>query len=83
MTKMRSGIHQSGSFCPIVFHDQIQKGEIDTFATSHPHVIEVVHKDGFIEYAFWDEAAMACPGGATFEEAVESFENYCKYCLGA
>lgn len=33
--------------------------------------------------AFWDEAEMACPGGATFEEAVESFDNYCKYCLGA
>lgn len=82
MTKMRAGRHPNGGFCPIRFHDQIQAGEIDTFATSHTHVIEVVHNDGFVEFAFWDEAAMACPGGAAYEEAVESFDNYCKYCLG-
>lgn len=83
MSKMRSGMHPSGLFCSFVFHDQIQKGEIDTFATSHSHIIEVVHKDGFVEYAFWDEAALACPGGATFEEAVEAFDRYCTYMLGA
>lgn len=83
MTKMRSGILPDGiTFCPIKFHDQIQSGEIDTFSTVHEHVIEVVHKDGFVEFAFWDEAGLACPGGATYAEAVESFDNYCKYCLG-
>lgn len=83
MIKMRSGMLPSGMFCPIKFHDQIQSGEIDTFATVHNHVIEVVHRDGFVEFAFWDEGALACPGGATYEEAVESFDNYCKYFLGA
>lgn len=79
--KMRSGMLPSGEFSPLRFHDQIQTGDIDTFSTDHPHVIRVVHKDDFVEYAFWDEAGLACPGGATYEEAVESFDNYCKYCL--
>lgn len=82
MTKMRSGMLPNGMFSPLKFHDQIQTGEIRTFSTTHEQVIEVVHRDGFVEFAFWDEAAMACPGGATYGEAVESFDNYCKYCLG-
>lgn len=83
MTKMRAGRRPTGDFCPIRFHDQIQRGEICTFDTEHPHVIRVVHYyDSFVEFAFWDEAGLACPGGATYEEAVESFDNYCKYCLG-
>ncbi|AEZ66271.1 hypothetical protein EXT67_20460 [Pectobacterium atrosepticum] len=82
MAKMRSGMLPSGMFCSIKFHDQIQAGEIFVEATDHPHVAEVTHKDCYVEYVFWDEAALACPGGATYEEAVESFDNYCKYYLG-
>lgn len=83
MGKMRSGQHSSGLFCPMVFHDQIQKGEIFVEATDHPHVVEVTHKDNFVEYAFWDEAGLACPGGETYEEAVKNFNFYCEFVLGA
>lgn len=83
MSKMKAGLHPNGDFCPIIFHHQIQSGEICTFDTEHSHVIGVIHaRDNLIEFAFWDEAGLACPGGATYEEAVQSFDNYCKYCLG-
>lgn len=83
MAKMRSGQHSSGVFCSFVFHEQVQRGEILVSNTDHKHVCRVMHKDGFIEYIFWDEADLANPGGATFEEAVESFDKYCMYALGA
>ena len=81
---MRSGICEDGRFCSFRFHDQIQTEEILVESTDdHPHVVKVTHKDGFVEYAFWDESDLAAPGGATFEEAVKSFDDYCKYYLGA
>lgn len=82
MTKMRSGMLPNGMFSPLKFHDQIQTGEIRTFSTTHEQVIGVVHRDGFVEFAFWDEAAMACPGGPSYDEALSNLISYHKYYLG-
>lgn len=82
MGKVRSGLRSDGLFCPSLFHKQFHNGRFEMEATNHNHIGRVIFLDGTDEYIFWDEAGLASPGGATFEEAVNSFNDYCQYVLG-
>lgn len=83
---MKSGIVIINGNAPIFdsfkFHNQIKNKEIEVTDTQHKFIAKVTHKCGYVEYIFWDEADMACPGGETYEQALNQLNSYIHYLEG-